>query len=63
MGFPWYNENTDDHIDWEVVGRSFDKYFAKLGSEGCCLLLDGEVWVVDIDNIKVGDGDGHYYRE
>ena len=40
MGFPWVNETKDDNIDWNAVGASFDKYFARLKTEGCCLLLN-----------------------
>ena len=57
MGFPWYIKEEG----WDNMHKAFDKYFANKGSEGCCLFLDGEVWVVDYKVMKVGDGDGNYY--
>ena len=62
MGVPWYSKIVDGIIDWNIVGKSVDKYFAKQRKEGCCLVLnDTEIWMLDYDVIKVGDGEGNYY--
>ena len=51
MGFPWFNETRNDNndIDWEVVGKSFDKYFSRLNQDGCCVVFEKE----EIDEIYV----------
>lgn len=64
MGFPWYSKTDETNtIDWVKVGKSFDKYFAKLGTEGCCLELDdNSIFVFNYEDMKVGDGEGNYYE-
>ena len=45
-----------------MVEKSFDKYFSKLGKEGCCIEINKEYVVVAEDEILISDGEGNYYE-
>lgn len=49
-------------INWDTVEKSFDKYFSKLGKEGCCIKINKEYVVVAEDEIRTSDGEGNYYE-
>lgn len=47
-----------DGIDWGVVKGSFEKYFERLGQEGCFLVLDDvEIFIFVYENMKFENED------
>lgn len=59
----WYNETKDGQIDWEAVNKSFNSYFDLIGEDQqCCLMINGDPFVFDYKEMKLGDGEGNYYK-
>ena len=61
MAFRWFSKIVDGVIDWFAVEEAFGEILEE--DEALVMFLEPvlEPWVVDYNNIKVGDGEGNYY--
>jgi len=60
MGFPWYTKTDEDGtIDWETVGKSFEKYFKNINEEDQCFVAfgEGEIYVFEYSDMKFENED------